>query len=88
MRILSPVVIGVGALFAAAPAAAQTYDPNFPVCLQVYGVQGVFIECRYTSLGQCAATASGRAAQCLVNPLYAGPYGLIPGRAYRRQHHI
>lgn len=81
------MVIGAGAFLAATPAAAQTYDPNFPVCLHVFGVQGVFIECSYTSLGQCALTASGRAAQCIVNPLYAGPYRVVPGRAYRWQPH-
>jgi len=27
---------GIGAVFIAAPAMAQTYDLNYPVCLQVY----------------------------------------------------
>jgi len=56
----------------AAPAQAQTYDPNYPVCLQVYDdMVHFYFECSYTSLAQCQASASGRAAQCVVNPYYA-----------------
>jgi hypothetical protein len=54
------------------PAQAQTYDPNYPVCLQVYDdMVHYYFECSYTSIAQCAASASGRAAQCVVNPYYA-----------------
>lgn len=52
--------------------AAQTYDPAYPVCLHVYTRGGDFYECRYTSLPQCKATASGRAAQCVINPYFPG----------------
>jgi len=54
----------------AAPASAQTYAPGYPVCLHVYGPI-TYYECRYTSLPQCNASASGRAAQCVVNPYFA-----------------
>jgi hypothetical protein len=58
----------------AAPAHAQMYDPNYPVCLQVYqSMVDYYFECAYTSMAQCQASASGRAAQCVVNPYYAGP---------------
>ena len=58
----------------AAPARAQTYDPSYPVCLQIYqSMVDYYFECRYTSMAQCAASASGRSAQCVVNPYYAGP---------------
>ena len=58
----------------AAPARAQTYDPRYPVCLQIYqGMVDYYFECGYTSMAQCAASASGRAAQCVVNPYYARP---------------
>jgi Protein of unknown function (DUF3551) len=30
-----------------------------------------YFECGYTSIAQCAASALGRAAQCVVNPYYA-----------------
>jgi hypothetical protein len=34
----------------AAPALAQTYNPDYPVCLQTYGIEGGYIECGYASL--------------------------------------
>jgi Protein of unknown function (DUF3551) len=58
-------------MLVAVPARAQTYDPSYPVCLQTYGIEGGYIECSFTSLAQCAASASGRAAQCLNNPYFA-----------------
>ena len=52
-----------------APARAQTYDPNYPICLQVYDdLVHYYFECSFTSMAQCAASASGRRAQCVVNP--------------------
>ena len=58
----------------AAPARAQTYDPRYPVCLQIYqSMVDYYFECGFTAMAQCAASASGRSAQCVVNPYYAGP---------------
>lgn len=71
MRITTPTIVLAGTLLAAVPVRAQTYDPNYPVCLQVFGRVG-YIDCRYTSLPQCKMSASGRPATCLVNPYYAG----------------
>ncbi len=60
--------------FLTGPLQAQTYDPKYPVCLQVYDdMVNFYFECGYTSMAQCAASASGRYAQCVVNPYYAGP---------------
>ena len=60
----------------AGPAQAQTYDPKYPVCLQVYDdMTHFYFECSYTSMAQCAASASGRYAQCVVNPYFVGPKG-------------
>jgi hypothetical protein len=70
MRILVRTILAIGTVWFAAPAHAQTYDPNFPVCLQTYGINGGYIDCSYSTLAQCAATASGRAAQCLNNPYF------------------
>ena len=57
-----------------APARAQTYDPSYPVCLQIYqGIADFYFECRYRTMAQCMASASGRSAQCVVNPYYGGP---------------
>jgi hypothetical protein len=81
------MVLTIGMMLAAASARAQTYDPGFPVCLQTYGIDGGYIDCSFTSLAQCAASASGRAAQCLTNPYFAqggrkpsGQRGVYQGR--------
>ena len=71
MRVLACTILTIGTVLIAAPARAQTYDPNYPVCLQTYGIDGGYIDCSFTSLAQCAASASGRAAQCLDNPYFA-----------------
>ena len=80
----SPVLplLAVAAVLTAAPVRAQTYDPNYPVCLQTYGIDGGYIDCSYTSLAQCAQSASGRAAQCIVNPYFATARAPA-GRHYR-----
>jgi hypothetical protein len=81
------MILTIGMMLAAASARAQTYDPGFPVCLQTYGIDGGYIDCSFTSLAQCAASASGRAAQCLTNPYFAqggrkpsGQRGVYQGR--------
>ena len=67
------------------PAPAQTYDPGYPVCLQTYGRDGNSIACGYYSLAQCNASASGRAAQCIVNPYFARPQA--PAEPHHRRRH-
>ena len=71
MRVLACTIPMIATLLVAAPARAQAYNPNFPVCLQTYAPGGGNIDCSFTSLPQCAASASGRAAQCLNNPYFA-----------------
>jgi len=73
MHIMALAILLIGAVSAAAPAHAQTYGRNFPICLQSCALGGCKIECDYTSLAQCNASASGRAAQCLTNPFFAHP---------------
>jgi len=73
MRVLTCTVMTIAAALAASPLRAQTYDPNFPVCIQIYSIGGGRIDCSFTSLAQCAASASGRAAQCYDNPYFAQP---------------
>lgn len=89
MRISALAMGFIAAVSAAAPARAQTYDPNYPVCLQVYqgGLTDYYFECNYTSLPQCNASASGRAAQCVVNPYYAGPKRAPPSSRRHRHAH-
>jgi Protein of unknown function (DUF3551) len=77
--------IALTMLGAPVPAQAQTYDPNYPVCLQIYqgGIADFYFECMYRTMAQCAASASGRAAQCVVNPYYG--YGKPPAGRSKRQ---
>ena len=85
MRRLTLAILAIAAASAAPSARAQTYDPRYPVCLQIYqGYADYYFECAYTSLPQCQMSASGRAAQCVVNPYYGGAKR-SPGRRDRRQ---
>ena len=86
MRISALAIFAIATMWATGPARAQTYDPNFPVCLHVYGPV-TYYECRYSSLGQCAGSASGRAAQCEVNPYFANAYEKPMVRHHRHHRH-
>ena len=89
MRIPISAILMIATVLTAVPARAQTYDPAYPVCLQIYqGWNDYYFECAYTSLPQCNASASGRAAQCIVNPYYAGRKTAPPGRRDRRHRRI
>jgi hypothetical protein len=73
MRIPALAILTIATVFAAPAARAQTYDPAYPVCLQIYqGFVDYYFECAYTSIPQCRMSASGRAASCVVNPYYTG----------------
>ena len=86
MRFLACAVLAVGTAFATSPASAQTYGSGYPVCLHVYG-PATYYDCSYTSIAQCNASASGRAAQCVVNPYAAnaGIYGPPVGARHPRR---
>ena len=88
MRIPTLAILVIAPVLMGTPARAQTYDPAYPVCLQVYqgSMTDYYFECAYTSLPQCQASASGRAAQCIVNPYYAGRK--TPPRRERRHRHV
>ena len=89
MRVLALAIVALGAAYAATPARAQTYDPNYPVCLQVYqgSMVDYYFECAYQTMGQCQASASGRAASCVVNPYYRGGRSAGPPVVHHRRHH-
>ena len=70
MRLLACTTLTIATVQVATSSHAQTCDPSYPVCLQTYGIDGGYIECSFTSLAQCAASASGRSAQCLTNPYF------------------
>jgi len=68
-----PLAAGLfGMALTGVPADAQTYDPRYPVCIEIYTIDGSNIDCSFMSIAQCAATASGQSAQCYANP-YAAP---------------
>jgi Protein of unknown function (DUF3551) len=83
MRILALAILAIGA--APAPAQAQTYDPRYPVCLHVFG-RITYYECSYASLPQCNMSASGRSAQCVVNPYFAHASQGPSTRRYKRHY--
>jgi hypothetical protein len=88
MRTLALMILTMGVMaLAAGHARAQTYDPAFPVCMQVVYPRGAtFQECTYYTMAQCAASASGRGLQCSLNPYYAGPTASVRrnNRRYRQ----
>ena len=86
MRIPALAALAIGAISLAAPAQAQTYGSNYPVCLHVYGPITYF-ECRYTSIAQCNQSASGRAAQCELNP-YAANAAWSDAPVRKRTRHV
>jgi hypothetical protein len=72
--VAAAIALTAATITLAAPARSQTYDPSYPVCLQVYqGIVDYYFECHYRTMAQCQMSASGRAAQCVVNPYYGGP---------------
>ena len=92
MRVPALAILALGAIHIAAPAQAQTYDPAYPVCLQVYqSMVDYYFDCTYQTIGQCQASASGRSASCVVNPYYHGragaPGGLVVRHRRARHHH-
>lgn len=80
MRILAPAALALGTIIGGGAAHAQTYGTDYPVCLKVYG-PATYYECRYTTMAQCQASASGRSAQCLAIEAAPDPVlgtGLLP----------
>jgi hypothetical protein len=79
--LLDAIVLSLAGI-APGTASAQSYGTS-PVCLQVYGPLNYY-ECRYSTIPQCQQSASGRAAQCIVNPYFAGASEDGPFRRGRR----
>jgi hypothetical protein len=66
-------ILALATAFAGSAARAQTYDPHYPVCMHVYGsFVGERMDCIFTSIPQCQASASGLPATCLINPYFIG----------------
>jgi hypothetical protein len=89
MRILALAILTIATVSATSSGRAQTYNPKYPVCLKVIqNFGGERFECAYTSRAQCAQTALGLPAQCIVNPYYAGATAQPRGgdQRYRRDY--
>jgi Protein of unknown function (DUF3551) len=72
--VLRASIIAGAAILVVAPASAQRYDANYPVCLQKWEWGGSStIYCRYNSWEECKATASGLSAMCMDNPYWSQP---------------
>ena len=67
MRILAFTTLTIAAILTTPLARAQTYGGAYPVCLR----WAHSYDCSYSSLPQCNAAASGRTAQCFINPFFA-----------------
>jgi hypothetical protein len=80
MRIPALALLIIVTVSASAPARSQTYDPDFPVCM---GDGGAYGDCRYYTIAQCQASATGRAGQCEINPYYRGPRESLEGPGQR-----
>lgn len=80
---LSWMILAGGTILAIAPSQAQTYDPNYPVCFQITEWGGTHIDCSFTSMPQCQATASNLGL-CFANPYFLREPRKPPSRAYRR----
>jgi hypothetical protein len=80
MRILALAILTIAAILTAQWASAQTYSPDYPVCLR----WAKSYDCSYTSLAQCNASASGRTAECYINPYFASAREPAGYRRHRR----
>ena len=72
MRALAGVIFGTAVIVGAGPTWAQTYDPKYPVCMEVNDSSGPHIDCWFTSMEQCKNGSTG-AGSCFVNPYYKPP---------------
>jgi Protein of unknown function (DUF3551) len=84
MRQLALAALALGTAFSVTPASAQTYGSGYSVCLHVYGPASYY-DCSYSSIAQCNATASGRAAQCVASP-YAANASMYEPPLRRHRH--
>jgi hypothetical protein len=75
MRKFALLILAAGLVSSTAAVRAQTYDPGYPVCMQIGEWGGWRIECSYFSLAQCAASGAGRGGTCIANPNFAASTG-------------
>jgi hypothetical protein len=87
MRVLALAILTMLTVLTAIPVDAQTYGGNGRICLEKWGWGGTHsIDCSYSSMEQCHATASGLSAMCLTNPYYSNAQASRRGSLYRGSH--
>jgi hypothetical protein len=77
------LLISLAVICSCATAYAQAWDNRYPVCMVIYG-PFQYNDCRYMNLEQCRPLASGRFAQCVENPFFAG--SMDGSKRQRRRH--
>jgi hypothetical protein len=83
MRMLRWTILAVATIPAVTPAAAQRYDPRYPICFEGKIGDSYRIDCSFMSLEQCRMTASGLGATCRFNPYWSQANQMSRGRAAR-----
>lgn len=79
LAILAFSAAGAATLAGSGPAAAVH---DYPYCIETPDSGGFPNDCSYQTYAQCRASASGRQAECVVNPRFA--FGRQQrGRRYR-----
>ncbi|MGJ4892327.1 DUF3551 domain-containing protein [Bradyrhizobium sp. HKCCYLRH3099] len=72
-------------VLATVPAAAQQFNGNDPVCLQLWEWGGSStISCEYRSWEACKVRATSLSAMCLLNPYVQRPSEQSPAERRRR----
>ncbi len=77
--ILALLAFGSISVACPSPAAASAWE--YPYCLQSQ-IDGT--DCAYSSYNQCMISASGRGAECIVNPTVAFGQQYQPPQRQRR----
>jgi Protein of unknown function (DUF3551) len=73
-------LMAASAVSAAMPAAAR----EFPYCIKGCDFGAGGSDCSFSSLAQCQATASGRAAYCAANPYFNAKAEMQTDRSRQR----
>ena len=86
MRTQLCMAMAIALSLATSSVQAQTFSPDYPVCMHAFDRGGgSYFDCTFTSVSQCRASASGRAAMCDVNPYYEGGRQVGARRHHRHQ---
>ena len=72
MRALAGVIFGTAIIVSAEPTCAQTYDRNYPVCMEATNGEGSQIDCSFSSMEQCNNGVNST-ERCFSNPYYKPP---------------